>query len=424
MKISYFQQVPYRTLPDDFLQHNESVVTTPYHPLTTAQGVKSAYRDALDEMLYAARAGFDGLAITEHGQSSYDMMPNPDLFMSALAYMTEVEGIETAIYPLGRSLGKSREPLRVAEEQAMLDCMSGGRLVAGFPVGLAYDANVNNGVPPALTREHFDENLELVLRAWTEKKPFAFNGRFNKLGQVNIWPRPLQDAPHPPVWITAIGNPNTMKFIVDNDYGFNYFGWFGAKVTGKRIFDRFRDIANQAGREDNPYQIGFMQMVAVAETDAEAERLYARHAEYFFRNGLGGIGMNRLALPGGIDINGLEFIYRDPKDFGVYEKMRTITYRELLDSGALIAGSPQTVREQIREFATDFRIGNLHTMLQFGSMPKELALQNIDLFTREVKPHLSSLWQDQGYQHYWWPARLGGAVRNAADNKQLKEVAA
>ncbi|TFF42586.1 LLM class flavin-dependent oxidoreductase [Pseudomonas sp. RIT623] len=408
MKISYFQQVPYRSLPDDFESRHESVVTTPYHDLVTPEGIRSAFKDALDEMMFAARCGFDGIAITEHGQSSYDMMPNPDLFQSVVAYMTEQEGLETAIYPLGRSLGKTREPLRVAEEQAMLDCMSGGRLICGFPIGLAYDANSNNGVAPMETRERFDENLELILRAWREREPFAFNGKFTKLSKVNIWPRPLQTAPHPPVWITAIGNPNTMKFILENNYGFNYFGWFGPKVTGRRIFDRFQQIAEELGKEVNPYQVGFMQMVAVAETDAEAERLYARHAEYFFRKSLGGIGMNRLALPGGIDIRGLEFIYRDPKDFGIYEKMRTITFKELVECGAIICGSPSTVRERIKEFASDFKIGNLHAMLQFGSMPTELAKYNIELFAREVKPHLSQLWSDQGYQHHWWPERLGG----------------
>lgn len=421
MKVNYFQQVPYRNFPADFVQKYESAVTTPYD-LTTSDGVRTAYRNALDEMLYAARAGFDGLAITEHGQSSYDMMPNPDLFCSALAYITELENIKTAIYPLGRSLGKTREPLRVAEEQAMLDCISGGRLVAGFPVGLAYDANVNNGVPPILTRERFDENLDLILRAWTDKESFAFNGQFTKLGHVNIWPRPLQNAPHPPVWITAIGNPATMKIIVERNFGFNYFSWFGPKITGRRIFDRFREIASQAGQEDNPYQIGFMQMIAVAETDAEAERLYAPHAEFFFRNCLGGLGINRLMLPGGIDINGLEFIFRDPKDFGVYEKLRTITYKELLESGALVAGSPQTVREQLREIASEFHIGNLHAMLQFASMPHDLALQNIDLFAKEVKPYLNTLWQKDGYQHYWWPQRLGGVIKPKEKNNQSKEV--
>lgn len=415
MKVNYFQQVPYRSLPEDFVQQHESVVTTPY-ALTTPQGVKSAYRDALDEMLYAARAGFDGLAITEHGQSSYDMMPNPDLFEAALAYITEAEGIETAIYPIGRSLGKTQEPLRVAEEQAMLDCMSGGRLVCGFPIGLAYDANVNNGVPPLQTRARFDENLELILKAWKEPRPFAWNGKFSQHPAVNIWPRPLQNEPHPPVWITAIGNPNTMKFIVERDYGFNYFGWFGAKVTGKRIFDRFREIEQECGKTPNPYRIGFMQSVAVAETDAEAERLYARHAEYFFRNALGGIGMHRLALPGGIDIRGLEFIFRDPKDFGMYDRMKTATYKDLVESGALVAGSVKTVREQLVEYAREFGIGNLHAMLQFGSMPKELAQYNIDMFAKHVAPDLKKLWSDKGHLHHWWPRRLGGVPLESREN--------
>lgn len=408
MKINYFQQIPYRHLQNDFEQKHESVVTTPYFEVTNNALVQADTLDAIDEMMYAARAGFDGIAITEHSQSSYDMVPNPDLIQSIIAYMTEKEGIETAIYPLGRSLGKSKEPLRVAEEHAVLDVISGGRVVAGFPVGLAYDANVNNGVPPMETRPRFDENLDLILRAWTEKQPFTFNGQFNKHNHVNIWPKPIQNQPHPPVWITAIGNPNTMKFILENNYGFNYFGWFGAKMTGKRIFDRFYEIAAELGIKKNPYQIGFMQMVAVAETDEEAEKLYAEHIEYFFRKSLGAIGMNRLALPGGIDIKGLEFILKDPSDFGMYAKMKDITYKELVDCGAVICGGVETVREQLKEVLTDFGIGNLHVMLQFGSMPKQLAFQNIDLFCKEVKPHLENIWKEDGYEHHWLPERLKG----------------
>lgn len=126
MKINYFQQIPYRHLQNDFEQKYESVVTTPYFEVTNNALVQADTLDAIDEMMYAARAGFDGIAITEHSQSSYDMVPNPDLIQSIIAYMTEKEGIETAIYPLGRSLGKSKEPLRVAEEHAVLDVISGG----------------------------------------------------------------------------------------------------------------------------------------------------------------------------------------------------------------------------------------------------------------------------------------------------------
>lgn len=411
MKVTYFQQVPYRHLPSDFEHHYESVVTTPYHKLVEPELVVRAYRDALDECMFAARAGFDGIAITEHAQSSYDMVPNPDLLEAALAYTTEVEGIKTAIYPVGRSLGKSREPLRVAEEQAMLDCISNGRLVCGFPVGLAYDANVNNGVPPAETRARFDENIDLVLRAWTATAPFPFNGKFSKFGAVNLWPRPVQN-PMPPVWVTGVGNPKTMEFCLTRDFGFNYFGWFGWKLTGRRIFDRFASIAEQLGKESNPFQIGFMQSIAVAETDSLAEELYGPHIEYFFRKAIGSIPLPRLMLPGGADIKGVEFVLRDPADFGIRAKMRTATFRELVDAGCVICGSPSTVRDQLVGLVRDFRIGNLHAMLQFGSLPDNLAKKNIALFATEVMPALRPIWADE-FAHYWWPERLGGVTRKS-----------
>jgi alkanesulfonate monooxygenase SsuD/methylene tetrahydromethanopterin reductase-like flavin-dependent oxidoreductase (luciferase family) len=412
MKVTYFQQVPYRHLPDDFERHFESVVTTPYHKLVEPAKVSSAYRDALDECMVAARSGFDGITITEHSQSSYDMAPNPDILQAALAYATEVEAIDTAIYPVGRSLGKSKEPLRVAEEQAMLDCMSNGRLVCGFPVGLAYDANIHNGVPPAQTRSRFDENLELVLRAWTAKDPFPFNGKYFQANHVNLWPRPVQD-PHPPVWITGIGNPKTMEICLRRNFGFNYFGWFGAKQTGNRIFDRFGSVAKGLGKKPNPFQIGFMQMIAVARTDKEAKDLYAEHVEYFFRKALGAIPLNRLMLPGGIDIRGVEFLLRDPSDFGMYTKMLTASYEELVEAGCVISGSPETVRDQLVKLVTDFGIGNLHAMLQFGSMPSELAKENIKLFAGKVLPDLSPIFEDE-HDHHWWPERLGGKPIRAA----------
>ncbi len=167
MKVSAFAQVGYRTFPEDFEQHHDSSVDTPWR-LADPREVRAAFRDYLDGLMLAARSGFDGVVFTEHAQASYDMSANPSLTASALAYATESEGLEVAIFPAGRSLGKSREPVRVAEEYAAIDTVSGGRLVAGFPVGLPYDACLNNGIPPIELRPRFDENLELILRAWRE----------------------------------------------------------------------------------------------------------------------------------------------------------------------------------------------------------------------------------------------------------------
>jgi alkanesulfonate monooxygenase SsuD/methylene tetrahydromethanopterin reductase-like flavin-dependent oxidoreductase (luciferase family) len=301
----------------------------------------------------------------------------------------------------------------------MLDVISGGRLVAGFPVGLGYDAGINNGVPPLEIRPRFDENLELVLRAWRDREPFPWNGRFHQYPGVNIWPRPLQNPP--PTWITGIGNPNTMRMTLERGFGFNYFSFAGAKLTGKRIFDRFWDLADQVGVPRNPYRLGFVQTVAIADTDAEAERDYGKHIEYTFRKGLGAIPPERLAVPGGIDIRGVRALLTDPADFGFYYQMRTGTFAQLADAGVVIAGSAATVRDQLVEYCRQYGIGNLHVMLGFGSLPKELALRNIELFARDVAPYLRDLWQDTEFEHHWWPERLGG-VRSAtyghADTKE------
>jgi alkanesulfonate monooxygenase SsuD/methylene tetrahydromethanopterin reductase-like flavin-dependent oxidoreductase (luciferase family) len=420
MKVSVLAQIPYRELADDFEEKYESCVTTPWQ-LADKGEVHSSFRDALDQMVFAAKLGFDGLAVTEHGQSSYDMVPNPSLTAFALAYATEVADLDVAIYPVGRSLGKSKEPLRVAEEMAMIDCMSGGRLMTGFPIGLAYDASINNGVPPIDVRARFDEALGLVLRAWREPEPFPFNGRFSQHRWVNIWPRPIQEPP--PIWITGIGNPGTMRFALENGYGFNYFGWFGVKATGKRIFDRFWEQAEQLGQARNPFRVGIMQTVCVGEDDADAERSYAKHLEYFFRKAFGAIPQHRLFLPGGIALPGLQAIMRDPSDFGIYAQLRTAKYADLLENGCVIAGGPDTVADQLIEICTEHGIGHLVAILQAGSMGRELTEKNTQLFADRVLPRLRELWGEDGLANHWWPERLGGAPSLVTDEAKSLEVA-
>jgi alkanesulfonate monooxygenase SsuD/methylene tetrahydromethanopterin reductase-like flavin-dependent oxidoreductase (luciferase family) len=218
---------------------------------------------------------------------------------------------------------------------------------------------------------------------------------------VNIWPRPIQQ-PRPPVFVTGIGNPRTMEFCLNRGFGFNYFGWFGAKVTGRRIFDRFWEAADRLGKDNNPYQMGFMQTVCVADTDEQAEKLYAKHAEYFFQKAIGSIPMERLALPGGIDIKGLEFIFRDPGDFGIYPKMRGASFAELAKAGSVICGSPATVRDRITEFWEPAR----HAPVRVHA--PRAGQGHISLFSEQVLPHLKPIWDDEGWQHHWWPEALGG----------------
>jgi len=407
MKVLAFQQLPYRHLPADFAEKYDSIVKTPYFDLVDADLMHQDHVHFLDEMLHAARCGFDGIGVTEHSQASYDVLPNPNLQLSALAYATQSEGLNTALACLGRALGKSKEPLRIAEEYAVIDQISGGRLIAGYPISLSYDSNQNQGIPPIETRARFAENITLISKAFTEQEPFAWNGRFNKHPHVNIWPRPVQ--PRMPVWAPAVGNPVTLKGILDRDQVFLYLSWFGPKLTG-HIFDRYWDMAEENGRDRNPYRLAFLQCVAVAETDEEAHREYGPHIKNSFNTGLGCIPLQSMMIPGYHDIRGVEALARDPGDFGIFPKMRTASYEEIVDAQACIVGSVDTVVEQIRELVKTRRIGNLLLMTQHGSMPTELTRKNISLLAEKVVPRLRQAWSedfgDQEWEHHWWPSGL------------------
>ncbi|PYO29638.1 MAG: LLM class flavin-dependent oxidoreductase, partial [Candidatus Rokuibacteriota bacterium] len=279
MKVSAFHLMPHRELPADFERRHPSVwVTPPWWELADARRVGQYYNWTLDELLHAARAGFDGVCTNEHHQNAYGFMPSPNLMGSVLAKLTN--GMDTAIVQMGMTLPTTSPPVRVAEEYAMLDCISGGRLVAGLPLGSPMDVNLAYGITPMEHRERYREAFELVLRAWQAKEIFPWNGKYFQLGMVNLWPRPIQE-PHPPVWVPGSGSISTFDFAVERDVCYCFLSYSGARAA-RSMMDGYWEVVERKGLERNPYRAGFLQLVAVSETDAKAEAEYARHVEYFY----------------------------------------------------------------------------------------------------------------------------------------------
>jgi alkanesulfonate monooxygenase SsuD/methylene tetrahydromethanopterin reductase-like flavin-dependent oxidoreductase (luciferase family) len=198
MKVTSFHFMPYRELPDDVAERYESVwVDAPWHELADAAQAGEYFNQSLDELLLAADLGFDGLGLNEHHQNPYGFMCNPNLFAAILARATRERGQDVALVQLGATLANTSPPIRIAEEYAVLDCLSGGRLVAGVPVGIGADATISYGVTPLEQRERWREGLDLMVKAWTSKEVFAWNGRHFQLPRVNLWPRPVQRARRP-----------------------------------------------------------------------------------------------------------------------------------------------------------------------------------------------------------------------------------
>jgi alkanesulfonate monooxygenase SsuD/methylene tetrahydromethanopterin reductase-like flavin-dependent oxidoreductase (luciferase family) len=398
MKVCMFHLMPYRDLPADFEARYATAYVDPlWFDVADAEKVGGYYNATLDEILYAANAGFHGVCTNQHHQNAYGFMANPSLMGAVLARGTN--GQNVAIIQLGSTLPSTTPPTRVAEEYAMLDCISGGRLIAGFPTGLPTDATISNGVVPVEQRERYREALSLVLKAWSAKEIFAWNGRHYQLPMVNLWPRPIQQ-PHPPIWIPGSGISSTAEYVIERDYCFCHLSYHGAK-NATFTADRYWELAAKKGRDDNPYRYSFLQLIGVAATDAEAERLYAPHAEYFFRKLLH-TPSHYQQIPGCLEYPALvQALTHNPRAGFNLREMRA---RDFYDNGFVIAGSPRTVREQLIESMTRLRVGHLLTLLHFGSMPTELTKRNIDLFAREVLPQLEPIWSE--YEDRWWPRRL------------------
>ena len=361
------------------------------------------YNWTLDELLYAARAGFDGVCTNEHHQNAYGFMPSPNLMGSVLAKLTN--GTNVAIVQMGATLPTSNPPIRVAEEYAMLDCISGGRLVAGLPLGSAMDVSLCYGIMPMEHRERYREAFALTLKAWQAREIFAWNGRYYQLANVNLWPRPIQQ-PHPPVWVPGSGSISTFDFAVDNEVCYCFLSYSGAK-SAKAMMQGYWKVVADKGRDLNPYRAGFLQLVAVADTDARAEEKYARHVEYFYHKCLHW-PVQWLTPPGNQDYRSLVATVTNPMRRRA-EDLKRFRYRDFVEQGYVIAGSPATVRDRLKEEVVEgLRVGNLMVLLQIGSMPHELTLENMELFACEVMPALRDTWNDEGWVNHWWPESLRG----------------
>jgi len=423
MKHLWFHLMPYTELPDDFREQNPSVWVDIHSRLFDPERAHYMYNDFMDEMEYAAEVGFDAVCCNEHHSNGYGLMPSPNLIASALARRANPD---TALCVMGNSLALYNPPTRVAEEFAMIDCISGGRLIAGFPVGSPMDTCYAYGQNPSLLRERYLEAHDLVMRAWTEPDTFAFDGRFNQQRYVNIWPRPVQ-KPHPPVWVPGGGSVETWRWCAEMDYVYCYLSYFGYKA-GLQTMQGFWEEMKRLGKEPNPYRAGFLQFVGVAETEAEAYELYREPAEYFYGRCLH-IDPRFAAPPGytteatqraGIQSQVANAAMQNRKALQVSKSARE--FDAILDNGYVIIGTPDQVAEKLRHVIHDLRFGQLMLLLQFGNMDKQLAKYNSRLYAEQVMPQLQDVWSE--WENHWWPTPMAAADRAAPDPIAHRAVAA
>jgi alkanesulfonate monooxygenase SsuD/methylene tetrahydromethanopterin reductase-like flavin-dependent oxidoreductase (luciferase family) len=370
MKIFNFHLMPYAYADLDAIDRNGAAWVTysnsHYDPVKGAE----LFNHYLDELEKADELGFDGVCVNEHHQTAYGMMPVPGVLAGALS--RKIKHGKLAI--LGRALPLVNNPLTIAEEYAILDNITRGRVIAGFVRGIGAEYH-SMGVNPAESNPRFVEAHDLIVQAWTRPGPFAFEGKFYNLRYVNPWPRPYQQ-PHPPIWTPSSGSISTIRWSAAHRY--TYCQTLAPIANVARVFDVFREEADKNGYQASPDQLAWSNAIYIAETDEKARREARPYLESygkFFK-------MNPVMMspPG---YSSIESVKRQRTMRG----QRPQTPDDLIDLGTVIVGSPNTVREKLAAYQDLAGFGYSLTKTQFGTMPHEMAVVNQAAVAEEVLPY-------------------------------------
>jgi len=364
--------MPYAALPPNHNEFKSSWVNYPNRYYDPAKG-RELYERYLSELVLADQLGFDAVVVNEHHNTIYSMMAAPNLIAAAL--IPQTQNVRICVWGTPPNL---ELPNRLAEEYAMLDVMSGGRLEVAFPLGtgMEYWANPVN---PATARDKFRESLKIILQAWTEDGPTSHYGTHYTYRFLDPWPRPMQQ-PHPPCYIVGTGSPETIEIAAE--LGFGYASVFVTKVRAKELNDNLRKRANDFGHTIRPEQLPILSFVYVAETDEQAEREYGQHLQSFFENFLR-TTPQYLAPPGYLSVEQLKIrAALADKLHGAFD------LAAIQQSNFIAVGSPEKVANTMGEWMDTMQSNHLNCVMHVAEMPHWKTVKNLTLFAEEVMPRL------------------------------------
>ncbi len=373
MKFFLFHLMPYADLDLSATdKYNTSWVTLPNSYYDPKKG-HLLYNRYLDELEMGDALGFDGICVNEHHSNAYGLMPQPGVLAGALSRRTK--NVKIAV--LGRALPLLNNPLTVAEEFAILDNITGGRLIAGFVrgIGAEYHSWTSN---PALSHARFHEAHDLIVEAWTKTGPFPFEGKHYHFEYVNLWPRCFQE-PHPPIWIPSQGSTETIDWASHPSRKYTYLQTFSPKSALIKFMQQYRDTAERQGWQAGPQNLGWATPIYVAETDEIAVKEARPHIEAFYQKFLR-MPPEMIVPPGYTSLKSMQAMMRAKSELAFGKK----NIEEVMANGMFICGSPKTVREKIIEAGKDISVGHVLSMLQFGTLPADLTKKNIELYAKEV----------------------------------------
>jgi natural product biosynthesis luciferase-like monooxygenase protein len=314
---------------------------------------------------------FDSVWPAEHHFSEYGFCASPALSLAAIARRTSRIRLGTGVVVL-----PFNHPVRVAEDYAMLDLLSGGRVDLGVGRGYQPLEFAGYGVDQTRSREIFDESIEIIRRAWTEER-LDFEGKHYQFRDLEIRPKPLQ-KPHPPIWLAALSEETFEKA---GRLGFNLllspvFG--GSLQIAKDRVARYRDALADAGHDPAQHQVGALVMTYAGEKQEQAREEFADPVIWYFRT-FGKYVAPKLGQP---PVESYEW-YTQIRDLA-----SVVEWDQLLSHGAVVCGETDYVTERVAEIRDVIGIDQLLCWTRLGGLSDELVTAHMERMRDRVMPAL------------------------------------
>ncbi|MBM3504034.1 MAG: LLM class flavin-dependent oxidoreductase [Alphaproteobacteria bacterium] len=378
MRFSYTHHMPYTDVTDP----------GPDWPVGNKRfdGERGAamFKAYVEDKVYAEQAGFDWIGSNEHHMSPYGLMPNPNLVGAIVAHRTKSAGILQSgnILPIVN-------PVRVAEEYAMIDVISGGRLIAGFMRGIPHEYVAYN-TPPDESYDRMAEGVELIKRCWTEPEPFGWEGEHYQFRAVSIWPKPLQ-KPMPPMLMSTTSEPSAR--LAAKHRAIAGILSLTSMDDGRKVIGRYRELAREYGWEPGPEHLMVGLNCCIAPSYDEAKQILSSGQEYFFKILGGGIRTAQRVVVQKTRYFLDEKTKEERSKRFVNARMgaSNMTFDERVEAGLMICGTPEMAVRQIERLHKDLGMGRLSLTIKVGNVPDWAVTRTMDLLRDEVFPAVRPL---------------------------------
>ena len=316
--------------------------------------LNSVYETALERFSIMDRTGYDAVWLAEHHFSAFSVCPSVHMMGTMAAARTKRLRIGTAV-----SLAPFYNPLRLAEEVALLDVLSGGRVNWGVGRGFERSEFAAFGIPGEESAPRFHETVEIVLKAWTHQR-VTHQGKFFQYDGVEVLPKPFQ-APHPPVWMAASSMP-AIEWAASQGHSILMDPHSSrADLIGKRR--HYAAKLGEAGHGGLGRTIPMARLVAVDETAEKARAVAKRVAEWTVASYVGPKHSGNVRQWPARDFGG-----KDPVDYYLDDVM--------------IHGTAESVIDQIQAFASDIGMTYL--------MAAPMSGRSFRLLTDNVLPRIAT----------------------------------